>query len=195
METPGWGFFALVSYVPEPLGSFLDQLRQSLPGVDFPQAHITILPPRPLTVPVEEASRNVRKILSGFPAFTVELTTVKRFQETRVLFLDIGEGNTTVHNLHDALNAGNLMDDEQFEFRPHLTVGGPIDQAAIDTFQRQAEAAWQNLNLPKQFLLDEIVALWARPNGEGTEWWRLWTYSLRSQQYRTASASPTGQTS
>ena len=46
-----WGSFALVAYIPEPLGAFLQSMRHDLPGQENPQAHITVLPPRPLKAP------------------------------------------------------------------------------------------------------------------------------------------------
>ncbi len=42
--------FALVIYIPDPLGRFLDDLRTALvPGCN-PHAHVSVLPPRPLAV-------------------------------------------------------------------------------------------------------------------------------------------------
>ena len=41
--------FALVSYIPEPLAGFLDRLRQELVPNCFLRAHVTILPPRPIS--------------------------------------------------------------------------------------------------------------------------------------------------
>ena len=40
--------FALVAYIPDPLGRFLDDLRVELTPDCKPRAHVTILPPRPL---------------------------------------------------------------------------------------------------------------------------------------------------
>jgi 2'-5' RNA ligase len=126
-----WGSFALVSYVPDPLGSSLDGLRQSFPGSDPAHSHITILPPRPLHLPVERASEQATSILRKFQAFEVELEAVSTFPHTNVVYLDLSEGNRLVRELHQALNTGNLADNEQFEFHPHLTLGGPIAEAAV----------------------------------------------------------------
>ena len=38
---PRCGLFALVSYIPDPLGSFLQGLREILPNNDSSEAHIT----------------------------------------------------------------------------------------------------------------------------------------------------------
>ena len=178
METPARGLYALVSYLPLPLGSFLDELRQSLPGSHFAPAHITILPPRPLEVTVNAASECARTVLQGFTAFDVELTEVRRFPETGMLFLDLADGNRSVHNLHDALNTGVLAFAEEFEFRPHLTLGGPIPPASMPTFQAQAEGAWNSWQSPKRFRLNNIVGLSGTPGVEGLSWRRVWTHQL-----------------
>ncbi|MBV9265096.1 MAG: 2'-5' RNA ligase family protein, partial [Acidobacteriaceae bacterium] len=120
MHTRAWGFFALVTYVPDPLGSVINNLRLSLPG-EFRQTHITILPPRPLRLPVDAASDYSRRVLNQFGPFEVELTSVDRFPVTNVLYLDLAEGSEAVHELHDALNTGDLLFREEFEFYPHLT--------------------------------------------------------------------------
>jgi 2'-5' RNA ligase len=190
-----WGSFALVSYVPDPLGSSLDGLRQSFPGSDPAHSHITILPPRPLHLPVERASEQATSILRKFQAFEVELEAVSTFPHTNVVYLDLSEGNRLVRELHQALNTGNLADNEQFEFHPHLTLGGPIAEAAVRLAEAEAKQAWNLLNLPKRFLLDQIVALWTPPDaGPSGVWTRLWTYSLRLgvlQQHNKAAISRT----
>ena len=40
--------FALVVYIPGPLGVFLDELRRELVPHYNPHAHVSVLPPRPL---------------------------------------------------------------------------------------------------------------------------------------------------
>ena len=112
-DLPEWGSFALVAYIPEPLGAFLNSLRRALPGDDNPQAHITVLPPRPLKAGVDLVSREAQAILSGFSPFFVELSDVKVFPETNILYLDIASGNEALHALHDALNIGLLAHEEK----------------------------------------------------------------------------------
>lgn len=197
-ESSVWGLFALVSYIPEPLGSFFHTLRGTLPGESNPQAHVTILPPRPLRVPVDTASDQAVHILSGFAAFEVELCSVGRFAETNFLYLDIGDGSARFHDLHDALNAGDLAHAEEFEFRPHLTLGGPVPEAKVNSIQGQAEVAWLSADQPRRFTVDEIVFLWLSPDSADNEWHRLWSYNLRTKgtaMTKAASAAFTNRTS
>jgi 2'-5' RNA ligase len=181
MDTPVCNFFALVTYVPAPLGSVLDNLRQSLPGNHVGRAHITILPPRPLRVPCAVASQRARQILRDFAAFDVELNDIRLFSETDVLYLSLQEGNRLVHQMHDALNTGDLSDTEQFEFRPHVTLGGPIPHSAFARFRGDVENVWSSLKWQKRFTLSRIVALGAPSMAQGVEWRQLWHHDLGSK--------------
>ncbi|MFL6351333.1 MAG: 2'-5' RNA ligase family protein [Bryobacteraceae bacterium] len=190
-EAPRWGCFALVSYIPEPLASFLKGLREILPNSDSSEAHITLLPPRRLKLPVETASKQARTILSHFAPFDVELSKVRRFAETKFLYLDLGEGRSVVHELHDLLNKGDLFDSEEFEFRPHLTLGGPVSPGVLDSAQHQAELTWNTEHCAARFTVQEIVCLWSSPDSAQGEWHRLWSQKLSSAPARTSAAAAT----
>ena len=193
IEPPLGGFFALVSYVPQPLGRFLDQLRRSLPGNEFPQAHITLLPPRPLRVIPEIASQRAQDVLGQFSAFDVELNSVRSFPGTNVLYLDLTAGNENVRQLHHALNSGDLHHREQFEFHPHLTLGGPLPASSVGIMRDKAERGWKLFGANRRFAIDEVVALWGNADGGSPEWKRLWSHNLRKNQTRTATVGLNGQ--
>ena len=195
IETSPFGAFALVSYVPAPLGPFLDELRKSLPGTVYPQSHITLVPPRPLRVPLEAVSEFALEVLSRFPPFDVILGDVHHFPETNVLYLDLAVGQREVHLLHDALNEGLLAHREPFEFRPHLTIGGPVPEPDVSTLHREASEAWTARNGGKRFQVTEAVALWWDPECGDAEWKRLWTKRLRSNSISRATASVHDRTS
>ena len=193
-KAPPWGFFTLVTYIPDPLGSFLEELRDDLPGSGCSQVHITLLPPRVLKVPIEAASTRIQGILSGFPQFQVELHRVRRFAETNFLYLDLNEGDSVVEELHAALNTGALADPEKFEFSPHLTLGGPVLPADLDSAQQQVQLAWDTRHCSPRFTIREVVFLWASPESPQGEWGRLWSHQLKPQE-RAAAATVTSQTS
>lgn len=194
-ETTEWGSFALVSYIPDPLGSFLQGLRQALPGEDNPQPHITILPPRPLKLPVEAASQQAQNILLQFPAFEVELLRVRSFPETNVLYLDVGEGNELLHELHAALNSGALEHCEEFDFRPHLTLSGPVESENLRLARRQAGMAWYSSKCTPRFAFEEVVCLWLSPESTQGEWRRLWSQKLSRKETTAARAATAALTS
>ena len=189
-----WGSLALVSYLPNPLGSFLNGLRHSLTGEPAPDAHVTILPRRPLAMPVDAASEQIQQILAGFHSFTVELSSLRLFHQTNVLYLDIGEGSARLHALHDALSLGALAHEEEFEFRPHLTLGCPIPSSKGEDLRKTAKAAWESLLLNRGFLLQEVVCLWMPPAGSQSQWSRLWSHTLKPAFAITTTVAATTQT-
>jgi 2'-5' RNA ligase len=189
------GSLALVNYIPDPLGAFLHSLRRLLPGEENPQAHITILPPRPLELPLESASLEARRVLNGFKCFEVELSSVRRFPDTNYLYLDIVEGTGTLHEMHEALNAGALRHVERFEYRPHLTIGGPVSEDALEAVQSKAERSWQASGCSPRLVVDEIVCLWLPHGGASSDWRRLWSHRLGGRAGKGAAAGTTAQTS
>src|SRR5207302_3267336 len=77
--------FALVIYVPDPLGRFLDDLRRELVPHYNPHAHVSVLPPRSLSVAWETASGQARALTESWAAFDVELAAVEVFPVTDVI--------------------------------------------------------------------------------------------------------------
>ena len=187
-ETPHRGCFALVSYVQGPLGVFLNALRQLLSNDNAPEAHITILPPRPLLVSVEHATEAIKNTLDNFAAFDIELEGVERFDETNSLYLELGEGNSLVHELHDALNTGKLHHDEEFDFRPHLTLSHPKSEKEWAASKPLAERLWRSAECGRRFTLDEVVFLWLSPESARGEWRRLWSHPLNPNRAAAAGA-------
>lgn len=178
LGVPPWGAIALVTYVPDPLRSFLADLSRLLAGSDDPQPHITILPPRPLRQPVQAASAMIQAKLDRFDVFPVELSQVRHFSRTNFLYLDIGRGNNAIREVHSALNSGDLHHTERFEFRPHLTLGGPFNAGEVARAKSKAEAAWQARDIPPVVAIDSLVCLWLPPASDCGDWRRLWSYRL-----------------
>lgn len=179
-EVPECGSIALVSYIPDPLGALLYDLGRLLPGDRNPQPHVTILPPRPLRAGVETASHEAQRILQKFPSFEVELTRVRHFPQTNMLYLDVGDGDVSLHGLHSALNTGNLQHAERFEYLPHLTLGGPVPPYSLATARELIESIWHSMSRPARFSISEIVCLWLSPGAAWGDWQRLWTQLLHN---------------
>ena len=59
------GHFALVAYIPDPLASFLDNLRLELTPACKPHAHVTILPPRPLHDDLKDTVQQIADDIRG----------------------------------------------------------------------------------------------------------------------------------
>lgn len=179
LEAPECGSIALVSYIPDPLGTLLHDLGRLLPGDRNPQPHVTLLPPRPLRAAVETASQEAQRVLQNFPSFEVELTRVRHFAQTNMLYLEVGDGAPSLHGLHNVLNTGTLQHAERFEFLPHLTLGGPIPANSLATAQQLVESIWTSMSRPARFSVTEIVCLWLSPGSAWGDWQRLWTHFLR----------------
>ena len=173
IATPDRGLFALVAYVPDPLAEFLYQMRRSLHEAPCPRPHVTLLPPRPLRVSVESACRTADKILRPQYAFEVELSHMSYFANTNTLYLDINDGASELRALHEQLNHGDLYHEEEFAFRPHLTVAGLVNASRLPAVLRQAEADWRAAACSPRFTLSEIVCL-LQPGGTSDgNWQRL----------------------
>src|SRR6185436_13185808 len=85
--------YALVIYVPGPLGEFLDDLRRELVPAYNPRAHVSVLPPRPLAVDWRTAGGQVGGLAGQSTAFDIELTEVEVFPATDVIYLEVGQGS------------------------------------------------------------------------------------------------------
>jgi 2'-5' RNA ligase len=182
LEPSAGGWFALVCYVEEPQKKFLDALRKSLPGRNSAPAHITILPPRPLRFSVDRACSLVGELVHGLPSFVAELSEVRCFSETDFIYLDIAEGSGTLREIHRNLNSGELTYNELYEFRPHLTLGGPILQSSLDAERQRIETEWNSSACPRRIVVQELVCLWIAPQSARPEWIRYRSFFLRSKE-------------
>ncbi len=181
--SPGrWGWFTLVCYVPDPPRAQLDQLRRLIPGTPTSPLHITVLPPRPLLLPIEEAWRKVVSIVEGVRAFEIELADIEHFVETQFLYLAIADGSEVLHQLHAEMNGAELNHQELFEFRPHLTLGGPVAAAKVWELKQRLQAEWRAARLlSRSFRVEEFVCLWIPPGRhEHWQWDRFGSFTLRS---------------
>jgi 2'-5' RNA ligase len=132
--------FALVSYIPEPLAGFLDRMRQELVPDCFLQAHVTILPPRPVSSSPGAAWDLIRWFAPQFAPLEVELTTVEVFPVSDVIYVNIGAGSEQLSQLHSTLNTDGLHFPEAYSYHPHV-----------------ARARWSEYSGPRRFLVDKAV--------------------------------------
>jgi len=116
--------YALVAYVRNSLGKFVETLRQELhPDHSHSPAHITILPPRRLSGSEEDALRMLREELADTEAFQVKVGEVETFHPTTpTVFLRVERDAHRIRDLHERLNIGPLHCAEPWPFMPHLTI-------------------------------------------------------------------------
>ena len=146
--------FALVSYIPHPLGQFLDDLRRELAPACVPHAHVTILPPRPISADPQTAAAYARGRLQDFAPFNVEATDINVFPVTDVVYLEIGEGAEKLRELHELLNGGPLRFEEPFRYHPHIALAQELVPEEVNPALERASRAWRAMAHPRRFLLD-----------------------------------------
>jgi len=167
--------FALVSYVPDPLGRFLDDLRRELVPQDNPRAHVSILPPRPLMVDWSVASREVRALTDLATPFDIELLEVKVFPVTDVIYLELGSGASELRSLHNAMCQGALEFREPFSYHPHLTLAQEIAPQDVEATRATAVRRWHEYRGARRFRVERVVLVQNTLNGC---WIDLAEYSL-----------------
>jgi hypothetical protein len=168
--------YALVIYLPDPLGTFLDHLRLELvPGCN-PHAHVSLLPPRPLPVAPDAAIEEARAILDRFPPFDIELGHIEKFDKTDVIYISIEGGTEQLRQMHGSLNRGSLASDEPFVYHPHVTLAQEIDPTHVEPLLQKASLRWSGFPGPRRFRA--VNAVFVR-NVRGNSWIDLAGGTLR----------------
>src|SRR6476660_3657225 len=88
--------YALVSYIPGRLGDFITRLRQDLVPGCVARSHVSILPPRSLNIDAQVAAEQIRKGLAPFSSFQLDMPRIRVFEQTSVIFCEIGIGRETL---------------------------------------------------------------------------------------------------
>jgi 2'-5' RNA ligase len=149
--------FALVSYIPEPLAGFLDRMRQELVPDCFLRAHVTILPPRPISSPPGAAWDLVRWFAPQFAPFEVSLTSVEVFPVSDVIYVNITAGTEQLTQMHAAMNADGLRFPDAFSYHPHVTLAQNLQPDQVDELMRVARARWAECTYAKTFRVEKAV--------------------------------------
>src|SRR5438552_18671839 len=116
------GCFALVAYIPDPLRKFLDDLRRELVPGCIAHAHVTILPPRPLSGSLQAGIETVRSRMPDFSSFEIKTGEVAVFDESDMVYLTLEDGRQELLDMHRALNTGPLKFEALFPYHPHITL-------------------------------------------------------------------------
>jgi 2'-5' RNA ligase len=136
--------YALVAYVKNPIGEFVESLRTELhPELPHLAAHVTLLPPRFLSGTESVAIEAVENVCKEVEPFEVSLGEVETFiPVTPTVFIRVAHAAYRMRELHDRLNIGALACDEQWPYMPHLTI---VKMGAEDEAQyayRVARTRW-----------------------------------------------------
>ena len=149
--------FALVQYIPEPLGGFLDRQRQRLvPSCHF-RSHVTILPPRPIQCTVEDALQYLERQIDHCPAFELTLGEVETFPVTSVIYLGLGSGRDQIVQMHEDMNTECLAYKEPFPFHPHVTLAQEFPLETVESLASSAREEWRKMPYNRSFPIDTLT--------------------------------------
>jgi len=145
--------FALVSYIPDPLGTFLDDLRLELVPDCSPHAHVTVLPPRPIQGCADEAAEQLRDLSQRFPEFQVELGDVEMFPQSKVIYIGLRRGELELHRMYRALNQGAVSFSEPYPYHPHITLVQNVMPERVPSMFEIAKQRWAEYTGPRTFVV------------------------------------------
>ena len=150
--------FALVSYLPGPLGSFLDCLRQELIPSCCAKSHVTLLPPRSLSVGQNQAEQRLGEMLRNFAPFQLELDGVEVFESTGVIYVALTAGTVDdLRRMHERLNQGPLAAPESHPYHPHVTLAQDFPPQELSDMERLAKERWLAYPGPRSFRVDRLT--------------------------------------
>ncbi|HYV75657.1 MAG TPA: 2'-5' RNA ligase family protein [Candidatus Binatia bacterium] len=160
--------YAAVTYVRSPAGMFVEEMRRDLhPAHTHADAHITILPPRPLHGTEAEAIQLLRDTCRTINPFDVTMGDVETFVPTTpTVFIRVAHGAYRIRELHDHLNRGALFYCEPWPYMPHLTI------AKMDTIEEARKALglargrWDNCEDSRRIHIKTITFV----KGVGERW-------------------------
>jgi hypothetical protein len=145
--------FALVSYIPGPLGAFLDRLRLELTPQCNPHAHVTVLPPRPIACECDLKALTGTLEQEGRIAlpFEVVLGDIEIFPGTNVIYLSLARGESELRAMHEHLNMGSLKFECPFPYHPHITVAQELTAQQAEELAIVARKRWREYDGPRRF--------------------------------------------
>jgi 2'-5' RNA ligase len=157
--------YALVSYVHNPVGEFVAQLRRELhPTVAHMAAHLTVLPPRELIGSESAALEFLEEACSRVVPFRVELGDVETFLPTTpTVFIQVKRSAYRIRELHDQLCGRGLRCHENWPYIPHLTIMKTETDEQARAACAVARERWAQFPDKRQVDVEELM--FVRENG------------------------------
>jgi len=171
--------YALVTYIPKPLGVFLDWIRRDLePKSLAPRSHLTLLPPRPLTAgsTVDKARSQLEHDLRFTRPLAVELGKIAVFPKTNVVYVTVEAGFGSLHDIYRFLNRGVLDYKEQYPYHPHVTLAQGLTEGEAEVIARAATMRWKVFRGPNGIPVQSLIFV---QNNSVNRWKDLARYRLR----------------
>jgi 2'-5' RNA ligase len=151
--------YALVTYVRNPVGEFVERMRQELhPDLPHLAAHLTILPPRRLGGSELAALETLEDVCAQVNPFEVILGEVETFvPATPTVFIDVADGARRLRELHDRLNTRVLTSGEEWPYMPHLTIVKMSTQGLAEQAYVIARDRWAQFEGSRQILVHQLT--------------------------------------
>lgn len=151
--------YALVAYVRNPVGEFVENLRRELhPQLPHLAAHLTILPPRPLQGTEASALEMLEEVCGRVNPFEVTLGDVETFVPvTPTVFIRVAYAAYRLRELHDQLSTGMMAFTEEWPYMPHLTIVKMETQQEADTAFEIARRRWSQFECNRRILVEHLT--------------------------------------
>lgn len=149
--------YALVSYIPGALGEFLNELRASLVPTCHLLSHLTLLPPRILSAPVEKLEDSLEEKLPKIAPFEVVLGPIEVFEKSNVVYVSLRSGQVEALDAHQRLSRDVLAYREPWEYHPHITLAQEFPLERFEAVLAEARAKWDAWEGPRSFRVEDLV--------------------------------------
>jgi 2'-5' RNA ligase len=168
--------YSAIAYVRSPVGIFVEQLRREFhPAHTHADAHMTILPPRPLGGSEQQAVDLLTEVCRAVAPFEVTMGDVETFLPlTPTVFIRVARGAYRMRELRDSMNRDVLYFEEPWPYMPHLTI---VKADAADEVPRMTEIArqrWQEYSDTRKIRISKLSFV----KGTGERWVDLATMQL-----------------
>ena len=151
--------YAVVVYLPGKLRDFVDQLRRRFdPSLAAWRSHVTILPPRPLLLPLESPLQTIRKRCAQTKPFDAAIRGASTFWPVSgVVYLSLSPGEDRLVQFHDELNRNGLAHREVFCYVPHVTIAQDLDEAGTRSVLAEVTREWSRYEAEKSFRVETLL--------------------------------------
>jgi 2'-5' RNA ligase len=151
--------YALVAYLKNPAGEFVENLRRELhPDLPHLAAHLSILPPRPLQGSESAALQVLERICGAEEPFEVTLGEVETFiPVTPTVYIRVDAAAARMSELHSKLNTEALAFQEEWSYTPHLTIVKMTGEQTAQTAFQLARKRWAHYSGSRRILLEKLT--------------------------------------
>ena len=160
--------YAAIAYVRSPVGIFVEQMRRELhPAHTHADAHLTILPPRPLRGTERQALDLVTEVCHGAAPFEITMGDVETFLPvTPTVFLRVVRGAYRMRELRESMNRGVLSFEEPWPYMPHLTIVKADSEDEVPKALEISRRRWSEYSDTRKIRISKLSLV----KGTGERW-------------------------